>query len=102
MGIKPPFIPSFSGDGMSIALHSARRAAAGLLHGGTPASYIERLHRDVGPQVARATVVSRLFLNPRAQNLLLATAGLAPGLLAVAARATRVPKRARLAALAGA
>jgi menaquinone-9 beta-reductase len=101
LGDQAAVIPSFSGDGMSIALHSARRAASGLLHGGTPSSYIERLHRDVGSQVARATVVSRLFLNPRAQNLLLATAGLAPGLLAVAARATRVPKRARMAALAG-
>jgi menaquinone-9 beta-reductase len=102
LGDQAAVIPSFSGDGMSIALHSARRAAAGLLHGGTPASYIARLHRDVGAQVARATVVSRLFLDPRAQNLLLAAAGLAPGLLAVVARASRVPKRARLAALAGA
>jgi menaquinone-9 beta-reductase len=102
LGDQAAVIPSFSGDGMSIALHSARRAASGLLHGGTPASYIERLHRDVGSQVVRATVVSRLFLNPPAQNLLLATAGLVPGLLGVAARVTRVPRRARMAALAGA
>jgi menaquinone-9 beta-reductase len=102
LGDQAAVIPSFSGDGMSIALHSARRAASGILHGGTPASYIERLHRDVGSQVARATVVSQIFLNPRAQNLLLVAAGLAPGLLGAAARATRVPKRARLAALAGA
>jgi flavin-dependent dehydrogenase len=102
LGDQAAVIPSFSGDGMSIALHSARRAASGLLQGGTPSSYIERLRRDVGSQVSRATVVSRLFLNPHAQNLLLATAGLAPSLLSVAAHATRVPKRARMAALAGA
>jgi flavin-dependent dehydrogenase len=102
LGDQAAVIPSFSGDGMSIALHSARRAASGLLRGGTPTAYIERLRRDVGSQVARATVVSRLFLNPRAQNLLLVAAGLAPRLLGEAARATRVPRQARLAALAGA
>jgi flavin-dependent dehydrogenase len=95
LGDQMAVIPSFSGDGMSIALHSAQRAATSLLNSETNAMLTARLRRDLGAQVARATAASRLFVHPAAQTLLLGAARCLPSLLTLGAKATRVPERAR-------
>ena len=59
LGDQAAVIPSFSGDGMSIALHSARVAAEVYLSGGDAGVYQRRVYDDVRLQVAIATAVSR-------------------------------------------
>ena len=94
LGDQAAVIPSFSGDGMSIALHSARLAADHLLSGRSSAEFQARLSADVGAQVRRATLLSQALVHPAAQGGLLLAARLLPGLMNLVARATRVPERA--------
>ena len=102
LGDQAAVIPSFSGDGMSIALHSARLAADHLLAGRSAADFQARLAADVGGQVRRATLLSQALVQPGAQAGLLLAARLLPGLAALVARATRVPSRALVVPVAGA
>jgi menaquinone-9 beta-reductase len=96
LGDQAAVIPSFSGDGMSIALHSARLAADHLLAGRRSGEFQARLAADVGAQVRRATLLSHALVQPRVQGALLLAARVLPGLLRFAARTTRVPERALL------
>jgi flavin-dependent dehydrogenase len=96
LGDQAAVIPSFSGDGMSIALHSARLAADHLLAGRSSAEFQLRLAADVGAQVRRATLLSQALVHASAQNGLLLAARLLPGLMNLVARMTRVPERALL------
>ena len=59
LGDQAAVIPSFSGDGMSIALHSAAVAAAFYLRGRDAETYQRAIYSDVRLQVAVATAVSR-------------------------------------------
>jgi flavin-dependent dehydrogenase len=96
LGDQAAVIPSFSGDGMSIALHSARLAADHLLAGRSSASFQTRLAADVGAQVRRATLLSQALVHSSVQGGLLLAARALPGLMNLVARATRVPERALL------
>jgi flavin-dependent dehydrogenase len=98
LGDQAAVIPSFSGDGMSIALHSARLAADHLLAGRSSAAFQARLAGDVRAQVRRATWLSRALVRPAAQNGLLLAARLLPGAMRLVAAGTRVPERALLVA----
>lgn len=91
LGDQGAVIPSFSGDGMSIALHSARLAAQAVLNGGGAAAYQARLRRDVGWQVARAHWLQRGGQTALGRRLLLTGLGLFPAALQAIALATRVP-----------
>jgi len=101
LGDQAAVIPSFSGDGMALALHSARVAARCYIAGQTAATYQSQFGRDVGAQVGRATLLSRMAVDPVGQQLV--AAGIrVPGLMSQVARATRVPHHAlRRVALAG-
>jgi flavin-dependent dehydrogenase len=90
LGDQAAVIPSFCGDGMAIALHSARLAAATVLRGGDPASYHAAMRRDAGPPVRLAHGLYRLARSPSARALLLAATTRWPALLRTAARHTRV------------
>lgn len=92
LGDQAAVIPSFSGDGMSIALHSARLAAQSVLSGGTAVDYHRRLVGDVGAQVARATWLQRGGQTRLGRAALVAGLGLWPGALRLIATATRVPE----------
>lgn len=94
LGDQAAVIPSFSGDGMSIALHSARLAAHIYLNGGTPQMYHGRLRADVGRQIERATRVSQALVTPWGQFGASAITHLAPTVLKHLARLTRIPKTA--------
>ncbi len=90
LGDQAAVIPSFSGDGMSIALHSAELAVQTYLAGRGADVFQRRLSRDVAGQVLLATGLSHALVRGPTQALLSATARLFPGMMAVIASYTRV------------
>jgi flavin-dependent dehydrogenase len=94
LGDQAAVIPSFAGEGMSIALHSARLAAGCFLRGETAAAFQHRLAGDVSALVGRATLLSRLLVSGAGQGLLLAGLQGLPSALTATARLTRLPARA--------
>ncbi len=88
LGDQAAVIPSFSGDGMSIALHSARVAAEVFLAGGSADLFQRRMQEDVARQVAVATAISRLMV--AAPGVLMAAIRLWPGAVRMAAAMTRL------------
>lgn len=94
LGDQAAVIPSFSGDGMAIALHSAALAAKSHLHGGGARDYHRRIRADVAPQVARATALYRFARSAPGQSMLIPIARAWPRGIQLAAAFTRVPQRA--------
>ncbi len=94
VGDQTAVIPSFTGDGMSIALHTASRAAALLLAGATAAELRRELQNTLRRQVLLAAAVSRLLVSPPARALGGLARPLLPAVLPWLARATRVPPEA--------
>ena len=99
LGDQAAVIPSFAGDGMAIALHSAMLAAGVFLRGGDAATYHAGLRRDVGAQVGRAWALYRVGATPFGQAAMMMGARMWPGGLRVAAAMTRVSGRAERKAL---
>jgi flavin-dependent dehydrogenase len=97
LGDQAAVIPSFTGDGMSIALHSGCLAAAMYLHGETAERFQERLRGEVSGQVALATMVSRGLVWRPSRTVFMAAVGAWPGVLRVVARRTRLAEAAMLA-----
>jgi flavin-dependent dehydrogenase len=91
LGDQAAVIPSFSGDGIAIALHSARLAADIYLAGGSAGEFQRRLARDVGGQVRRATLMSRMLVHGAGQRLAAMAARIVPDIVAGIARGTRIP-----------
>jgi len=91
LGDQAAVIPSFCGDGMSIALHSAHVAAETLLRGDDAAAYHRRMRRDAGPPVRLAFGLYRLGRPPMMRAGLMAACRAWPGLMRGVARHTRVP-----------
>jgi len=91
LGDQAAVIPSFSGDGMSIALHSAELAARTHLAGGSVDAFQKRLARDLTCQVMLATALSQSMVRRPAQWLLSTSAHVFPALMATLASYTRVP-----------
>ncbi|MBS0410088.1 MAG: FAD-dependent monooxygenase [Proteobacteria bacterium] len=91
LGDQAAVIPSFSGDGMSIALHSARLAAQTLADGAPAAAYHRRLRGDVGRQVALATWLQRRAEGWPGRHAAVWALGLAPAAIDRLAAWTRVP-----------
>ena len=94
LGDQMAVIDSFTGDGMSIALHSARAAASCYLAGGTAVEYHRRMVRDVAQQVRLAAVLYRCCSAPLGRHAWFLLCRLWPGLLRIAARQTRVAPQA--------
>jgi menaquinone-9 beta-reductase len=90
LGDQAAVIPSFSGDGMSIALHSAELAAMTYLAGSNAQTYQTRLARDVRGQVLFATGVSQALVRSVGQSALTTAARLWPGLMSTIIFRTRV------------
>jgi menaquinone-9 beta-reductase len=93
LGDQAAVIPSFSGDGIAIALHSARMAADYYLSGRSTSEFQSDLARDVAGQVRRATLLSRFLVQSTGQVLAMALAQTAPSLLRQIGRGTRIPRR---------
>ncbi|MBJ7535054.1 FAD-dependent monooxygenase [Rhodomicrobium vannielii ATCC 17100] len=94
IGDQAAVIPSFSGDGMSIALHTAHRAAGIYLSGGGADVFQAALARDLSAQLRRATALSRLLVSPMGQKLAMNAAYMLPRMLSFGADWTRIPPRA--------
>ena len=90
LGDQAAVIPSFCGDGMAIALHSARLAAASILSGNGEAAYHRALRRSAGPPVRLAFGLYRLSRSSQVRGLLVSAARVWPGLLRSVASRTRV------------
>ena len=88
LGDQAAVIPSFSGDGISIALHSARLAAAMYLRDEPSTEFARRLHRELRNSVRLATMLSRLMI---ALPVLAQTVQLWPAVLSHLATRTRIP-----------
>jgi len=90
LGDQAAVIPSFTGDGMSIALHSGWLAVAMYLEGATAEQFQHRLRTQLRRQVALATAISRGLVHPVAQPLLTVAISIFPGLLRFVAQQTRI------------
>jgi flavin-dependent dehydrogenase len=91
LGDQAAVMPSFAGDGIAIALHSARLAAGAFLAGSTAADFQARLAAELGPRVRRATFLSRILVDPAGRRLVGIALAAAPALARAVARSTRVP-----------
>lgn len=89
LGDQAAVTPSFSGDGMSIALHSARLAAELFTHGGSSTQLAERLHRELLVPIRLATTLSHLMVAAPALAHLLRVY---PRVMGVLASTTRIPE----------
>jgi len=96
LGDQAAVIPSFTGDGMSIALHSGILAAQMLLAGQPAHAYQQRLSGEVHAQVALATTLSRAMVRRPQRALLEMAARFWPGVMRLVAERTRIPAAALL------
>ena len=85
LGDQMAVIPSFCGDGMSIALHSAHVAARTLLRGGDAADHHATMRRDVGRGVRLADGLYRVARTPAARHAIVAACRVWPGLMRLVA-----------------
>lgn len=90
LGDQAAVIPSFSGDGMSIALHSAHLAAEIYTRGGTSAEFSRQLRSQLGTPVHFAVWLSRLMI---VAPVLAQALRIWPGLLSEFAQHTRISRR---------
>jgi flavin-dependent dehydrogenase len=94
LGDQAGVIHSFTGDGMSIALHSASLAAECYLNGDTSLGYHRRLSHDIRGQIDRAGILYTLNKYDWAQAGLFGLARLWPAGLRITANLTRLPPQA--------
>lgn len=85
-------IPSFTGDGISIALHSAALAAEMFLAGRNAAEYHQRLGRQLRLSMSIATWLSRAAITAIGRTALLPAVSLYPGSIRSVATRTRIPR----------
>lgn len=91
LGDQAAVIPSFTGDGMSIALHSAALAVRCFLHGDSAAAYQEKLAGDLSKGMGLATGLSRFMVTAAGRRMAPGVMALVPGVLDAIARKTRIP-----------
>lgn len=90
VGDQAAVIPSFTGDGMAIALWTGLQAAESIV-AGEPAMFFQpRIAAGLSAQVARATRLSRFLVRPWFQSLAAAAVSVAPALARGIARSTRL------------
>ena len=90
LGDQAAVIPSFAGEGLSIALHSAERAAAHLIAGRSARDYGAELSRSLSGKVIGSTWLSKAMVRGDVQRLILPGLAAAPGLVSLIARGTRL------------
>jgi len=91
LGDQFAVIPSFCGEGMSIALHTARLAVSEFtIDGNRAACFHARAFAELSPQIDVASRLGRAFDKPMVQSLGVAACRLFPGLMNKAAARTRL------------
>ena len=93
LGDQACVIPSFTGDGMSMALHSAALAVRSLRAGQSAFEYHQLLAHDVTGPIRRAWTLYRLGRAGPGRAVLIHALRLWPGLLSQTAALTRVARR---------
>lgn len=92
LGDQAALTAPLTGDGMAIALRSAKLAAE-CLQAGIPATeYHRRLGKMASPQIRRAMLLQRMTESPLAMRVALGLSGLRPALLRAAAGMTRLAR----------
>jgi menaquinone-9 beta-reductase len=94
LGDQAAVIPSLTGDGVSIALHSGALAARMLAADADAAAYHDELRRTLRRQVARADAMQRFLATAIGRFSAVAACRAAPALLRAGARATRIDRAA--------
>jgi len=97
IGDQAAVIPSFTGDGISIALHTARRAAAACLAGEPAPVFQSKLRSAMLPQMRLAVLAADGLNNALARAVLPFCLRVWPGVMRVTARVTRVAQHAAVA-----
>jgi flavin-dependent dehydrogenase len=92
IGDQAAVIPSFTGDGISIALHSASLAAEMFLAGRSPADFYRTLRAQLGRPMSLATLISRAALTASGRAVAFSAASLVPDLMPSIATITRIPE----------
>jgi flavin-dependent dehydrogenase len=90
IGDQAAVIPSFTGDGISIGLHTARRAVAACLAGEPAPLFQARLRSALLPQMRLAEFAADGLNNSLARAVLPLCLRVWPGVMRVTARLTRV------------
>ena len=95
LGDQAAVIPSLTGDGMAIALHSGTTASGAWLAGGGAgaAAYQQAISRTLTPQMRLASVLHRACMSGPIQSAAVHAAALLPALLRQAASRTRLPSK---------
>jgi len=94
VGDQAAVIPSFTGDGMSIALHSAALATEMYLAGDSAEQYNHRLHAQLSRGMDIATCLSRSMVTKAGRSLALFGLSVFPNAMQWIAASTRIPKQA--------
>ena len=97
IGDQAAVIPSFTGDGISIALHTARRAAAAYLAAEPAPVFQPRLRSAMLPQMRLAELAADGLNNALARAVLPFCLRVWPGAMRVTAKLTRVTQPAAVA-----
>lgn len=92
VGDQAAVIPSFTGDGISIALHSAALAASMFLAGRTADDYNRTLRTQLTRSMAFATSLSRAAVTGVGRTSAFAALTLAPNAMRWVADSTRIPQ----------
>jgi flavin-dependent dehydrogenase len=98
VGDQAAVIPSFTGDGMSIALHSASLATEMYLAGESAQQYNYRLHAQLSRGMNLSTRLSRAMVTNAGRSMALFGLSLFPNAIGWIAASTRIPKQSIIAA----
>jgi menaquinone-9 beta-reductase len=93
VGDQAAVIPSFTGDGMAIALHSGALAAEMYLAGNSPSRYQQALRRQLRNGMSIATLVSQAMVSRSGCGLAPLLLPLFPQPISWIARFTRIPAK---------
>lgn len=92
IGDQAAVIPSFTGDGISIALHSAALAAQMFLAGSSAADYNGTLRAQLARSMTLATSLSRAAVTGVGRTAAIAALTRAPNAMRWVAASTRIPQ----------
>jgi flavin-dependent dehydrogenase len=88
LGDQMGVVPSFTGAGMAIALHTAVIAESSYLAGGSATDYHRQIRRDIIGQIGRGSQLYRLGSSATGKAVLMRLAATWPSTLHLAARLT--------------
>lgn len=96
LGDQTTVIPSFTGDGMSIALHSGALAAEMYLAGDSPDLFARTPHSQLRRGMSLATLIAQLIVSGAGRALTPRVLSLFPGVIGLIASSTRIPQMSRV------